>query len=236
MAQYRDRTFAKFDPTKPLVAQRQMTLLGVEVGGGDPIAEDVPTEVRRRLWMTHHATYAEDLRPTAEQEVHGPDLAWMDPADGVGVTAGDNGWYEVKADWAAEAEKVHGTEAAQARATELRTEGDDKGVKVEPGKGGWFVITAPGAEPLKIKGKAAAAAKAQELRDAITPAQPVSVEEAAALVVVTPDDDEFLVTAPWLEGSERFADSEAAEARQAALRAAGPPEGWTPAADDHTGE
>lgn len=44
---------------------------------------------------------------------------------GVAITEaeGGNGWYEVKAEWVEEPEKVHGLDAAKERATALRAEG-----------------------------------------------------------------------------------------------------------------
>lgn len=57
------------------------------------------------------------------------------------------------------------------------------------------------------------------------------VEGHAASVLVTVEDDKFVVNAPWIDAPEPFDTSEAAEARQAELRAKGPPDGWEPEAD-----
>lgn len=244
--QYVDRSFNKWDPAKPLVATRQMTLLGHEIAGGDPISDlkdandvDIDSGVLRRLWMTRWADYAEDLRPTAEEETHGEGREWMDDADGVSVTEGENGWYTIQAAWLGEeGEKVHGAEAAEARTLEVRTTGDTKGIDYAHSGGGWYLITGPGVpEGLKVKGEEAAKEKVKELREAGT-TQPViePLEGHAALVLVTEEDDDFIVSAPWLDAPERFADAAAAEARQAALREAGPPEGWEPSAEDTPGE
>jgi hypothetical protein len=179
--QYVDRTFGKFDPTKPLVATRQMTLLGHDVKGGDPIsslkdANDVPidTGVLCRLWMTRWADYTTDFTPTAELEVHPEGREWMDEADGVAVTEGDNGWFTVSAAWLGEdGEKVHGAEAAEARAKEVREVGDTKGVTYEHTGGGWYEVKAPGlADPVKVKGEDAAKEKATELREQAPPPAP----------------------------------------------------------------
>lgn len=62
------------------------------------------------------------------------------------------------------------------------------------------------------------------------------VEGHAASVLVSIDDDMFVVNAPWLESPEPFDNAEAAEARQAELREEGPPEGWKPADDGAPGE
>jgi hypothetical protein len=239
--QYVNRTFGLFDPAKPLVATRQMTLLGHEVAGGDPISElkdandvQIDSGVLRRLWMTRWADYADDYRPTTELEAHPPEKAWMDEADGVSVTEGENGWYTINATWLGEeGEKVHGAEAAEARAAEVRELGDTKGVTYAHTGGGWYEVKAPWlAEPVKVKGEEAAKAKFEELRKSQIDNPDVEHPE----VLITEEGDEYLVTAPWLEGPERFADVTAAEERQKALREAGPPEGWTPSAGDNTGE
>ena len=234
MAQYRDRTFGKFDAAKPLVAKRQMTLLGNQLAPGDAIPEGVGVDVARRLWMSHFLTYAEDYRPTPEQETHGAGREWMDEADGVSVTEGENGWFLVQAAWLGEGEKVHGAEAAEARAAEVRAEGDDKGITYAHSGGGWYLITGPGVpDDTKVKGEEAAKARVAELRAAAGGLS--AVTDTDALVVITVEDDEYVVTAPWLEAPERFADAEAADLRQKALRAEGPPQGWTPSAEDAAG-
>lgn len=121
--QYVDRTFGKFDKTKPLVALRQMTLLGHEVAGGDPISElkdgnGVPLDsgILCRLWMTRWADYAEDVRPTPEL------AAPTDPDDTTGVAYSHTGggWYSVTAPWLDDPIKVQGAAAAEAKAEELR--------------------------------------------------------------------------------------------------------------------
>jgi hypothetical protein len=173
MGIYRQRTFAGFDPSKPLVAGRQMQLLEHELQGGDPIPEDVEEGIRRRLWMVEHVHYAEDWTPTPELPAKEGELGadanpdgWMVEADGVSATAGENGWYTLHASWLGEdGENVHGAEAAQARATELREAGDTKGVTYAHTGGGWYAVEAPWLdEPLKVKGEEAAIEKAEELR------------------------------------------------------------------------
>jgi len=180
MGVYRQRTYAGFDPSKQLVAGRQMMLLDALLQGGDKISMDVDEGIRRRLWMVEHAHYEEDWRPTPEvmvdpdkeQETES-DLAWMDPLDGVTVTEGENGWYDVKADWAAEAEKVHGADAARERAIALREAGDDKGVTITHTGGGWYEVKAPWVEEAeKVQGKEAAEARADELRQQAPPPTP----------------------------------------------------------------
>jgi hypothetical protein len=88
MGFYRQRTFGSFDPSKQLVAGRQMTVYEHELTGGDPIPMEVDEGIRRRLWMVEHAHYEEDYTPTPELTTHGPDRAWMDEADGVTATEG----------------------------------------------------------------------------------------------------------------------------------------------------
>jgi hypothetical protein len=190
--------------------------------------------------MTRWADYAEDLRPTAEEETHSDGREWMDATeDGVSVTEGVDGGYTIHAAWLGEdGEKVHGAEAAEARTAEVRETGDTKGIDYTHIAGGWYLITGPGIpEGLKVKGKDAVKEKVKELREAAT-TEPViePLEGHDALVLITEDDDDFVVSAPWLDAPERFADVAAAEARQAALREAGPPEGWEPSAEDTTRE
>lgn len=240
--QYVNRTFGLFDTTKPVVATRQMTLLGHEVTGGQVISSlkdenDVPidSDVLRRLWLSRWADYESDYTPTPELETHGPGREWMDEAEGVAVTEAD-GVFTIRAAWLGEdGETVEGEEAAQDRAAEVRLAGDTYGIGYAHSGGGWYLITGPGVPAdLKVKGEEAAKAKAEELRAAHRPLEPVS--ETDALVVITVEDDDFIVTAPWLEAPERFAEAEAADARQAELRQDGPPEGWVASAENPTGE
>jgi hypothetical protein len=171
MGIYRPRNFGSFDPSKPLVAGRQMPLNGKLLAGGDPIPADTDEGIKRRLWMVEHAHYAEDYTPTPELKTHGEDLAWMDEDRGVTVTAGENGWHTITAPWLPEeGEKVRGAENAETRATELREAGDTKGVEYEHTGGGWYTITAPFlSEPIKVKGEEEAKAKAVELRETAPP-------------------------------------------------------------------
>lgn len=62
----------------------------------------------------------------------------------------------------------------------------------------------------------------------LTLAELEPVDEIAAQVIVAIEGDEFVVRAPWLEADAVFDNAEAAEARQAEIRDAGPPEGWEP--------
>jgi hypothetical protein len=115
MGFYRQRNFGSFDPSKQLVAGRQMTLHDDELTGGDPISMDVDEGTRRRLWMVEHAHYEEDYRPT-------PELQTEEEEDtkGVEFTHIGGGQYEVTAPWLTEPVKVKGKAAAEAKAAELR--------------------------------------------------------------------------------------------------------------------
>lgn len=178
MGIYRPRSFGLFDPTKPLVAGRQMELGEHSLQGGDPIPDDVEDDIKRRLWMVEHAHYADDWTPTPEEVTHGEGLEWMDEAEGVSVSEGENGWYTISAAWLGEdGEKVHGLEAAEARAAELREAGDTKGVTYSHTGGGWYEVAAPWMEtPVKVKGEDAAKAKAEELREQAPSQEPTEGE------------------------------------------------------------
>lgn len=193
MVQYVDRTFGKFDPSKPLRAARRMSLLDKELNGGElitgpkAVVKDLDEGIARRLWMTRYADYDEDYRPTPEQEVPPEDQEWMAEADGVTVEAGENGWYTLKAAWLPEeGEKVRGIEAAQQRAAEVRETGDTKGFEAFHSGGGWYTITGPGIdpeEPIKVQGEEAANEKLAELRadaSASRPADEPTDTKAAA--------------------------------------------------------
>lgn len=136
---------------------------------------------------------------------------------------------------AAERERAAAAEAERQRAAQEEaakaTEGDS--FTATKGRGGWYSITGPGIssdDPVKVQGDEARDAKLAELAKAHTEAQPLTelqpVEGIAAQVLVYVGDNEWTVTAPWLESGEPFNNGEAAEARQAELRAEGPPAGW----------
>lgn len=178
---YRTRTTAGFDPSQPLVAGRRMTVQGVDLNAGDPLPDEIDAGARRRLWLVRRAHYQQDFRPTpvdetvqtapGEQDPNlEPDEAWMASSDGVTVTAGENGWYEIAADWLEEPVKAHGQEAAQKEAAELR---ETRGFTSEHRGGGKYEITGPGlAEPESVKGKDAAEARLAELRASPPPPAP----------------------------------------------------------------
>jgi len=118
------------------------------------------------------------------------------------------------------------------------------GITVTAKGGGYYEVASPTlAEPVKVRGKDAADAKVAELLDAHKatqgtegqqeePAELEAVEGDAANVLVSVGDNDWTVTAPWLDAPETFDTVEAAEARQAELREAGAPEGWSPSAGE----
>lgn len=170
-----DRRLAprNFDAAKTLVAAKTRTINGKDLQPGDVIDAELPTATLMRLWMTGLAVYQDDFRPTPvaqpgdKDDAEQIDLdAWKIHADGVDVTEGDNGWYAIKADWADEAEKVRGHEAAEARVAELRAtpEWARGGVSVDETGGGWYQVNAPWmAEPVKVQGADKAHEKAMEI-------------------------------------------------------------------------
>lgn len=67
------------------------------------------------------------------------------------------------------------------------------------------------------------------------PGELVALEGTDIFVLISIEDDKFVVHCAWLEAPEFFDTVEAAEARQAELREAGPPEGWEPPVEDDAG-
>lgn len=179
LEKHKTRTSAAFDPERKLVYGKSVGVVeGHELRAGDPIPEDLDSGVKRRLWLVRRAHYAEDFRPTPVDETadtapgeQDPNLEegdeWMAEADGVTITALDNGWYQLDAAWLAEPEKAHGKEAAKEKAAELR---ETRGFASEHKGGGKYEITGPGlTEPESVKGKDAAEARLAELRAAPPP-------------------------------------------------------------------
>ncbi len=118
----------------------------------------------------------------------------------------------------------------------MRAEGEPAshhGVTVTPGENGWFEVAAEW-DPeniAKVHGEAAARELAASWRAEGSPAapvtDPVTVDEGA---IGTEAEGLFVVGAPWIADDDRelFQTREAADERAAALREAGPPEGWSP--------
>lgn len=98
------------------------------------------------------------------------------PASNVIITVDEGGLHTVVSPWT-DAETFDTPEAAEARQAELRELGSPEGWTPSPepvedfevleaGSNGWFEIRGPGLEePVKIRGKEAAEAKAAELRE-----------------------------------------------------------------------
>lgn len=89
---------------------------------------------------------------------------------GVALLEGENGWWDVRTDWA-EVEKVHGAEAAYARAAELRGEGAPAdAVLVRPAGEGRFIVIAPWlADPIELPERQKADYTAGQVREAGPP-------------------------------------------------------------------
>ena len=91
---------------------------------------------------------------------------------GVTLTPGENGWWEVSANWDPEnIAKVHGEAEARELATKWRAEGEPNDpVTVTPGDDGVFIITAAWLEePETVEGEEAATARADAIRTAGPP-------------------------------------------------------------------
>lgn len=242
-----------FDNTQTLVSTRYGPVAGVYLKPGQALPDDLDYRTRLSMWMSRRAVYQDNFTPTPHAE-GSPDAedAWMNLDRGYAVTELGGGWYAIKSATAAEddeGEKVQGADDAQGRAEDLRQAHENKGVLITAGKGGWHIVTAPWlAEPVKAQG----ADKAGAARDKLALAGPPEgwqasdgpltedqianwikpVGETDALVVISIDGETYTVSAPWLNQPETFDDPEAADNRQAELRAEGPPEGWKPVAPE----
>lgn len=189
----------------------------------------------------------------AELKAEGPPLGFIDGGSAVTVEGGEGGWYEVSAPWMEAPEKVQGRELAETRQREIHDAGEPdshSGYTLTPGENGWYAITKDGVETdppvaLNVQGEDKAREVVAQLRAGETPevnTMPAEwepkelepVEGYAATVLVLQDDGKFTVTAGGRE-PETFDNVEAAEARQAELRAAGAPEGYDPEAEQQGG-
>ncbi len=212
------RTFAAYDPSRPLVAGRRQTVHGEELNAGDPYPTDkageqlIPEGTRRRLWMTHWAHYAEEARPTPVEGAPrgaGGDVSSAGEASPVSFSHTGGGYYEIIAPWLEEPERVKGKAAAEKRAKALSDAGP-------PAK-----EDAPAAPPT-----AAAEGEGKQEDGTLQP-----LEGNDRFVLCSVEGDKFVVNCAWLEEPEEFTDGDEADARVAELRAEGPPEGWEPPAD-----
>lgn len=148
---------------------------------------------------------------------------------------------EAAARAAQEAQEKAEREAAEKAEAEHAAALVAAGIVITAKGGGYYEVASPTlAEPIRLRGKDAVDAKVAELLAAHKEANPVQEEPAeleavegdAAHVLIQVGEGNWTVTAPWLDASETFDTVEAAEARQAELRAAGAPEGWTPPAGE----
>lgn len=209
----------RFNPSDDFVAARGFTFAGKPHAAGEPF--DKSKAAPHRLSMIYEARII-NVAPVKVEEA---------PADPVTILQTSGGYYDVSAPWLDAPIRARGKVKAEQEAQALRDAGepdDHHDVALIAGDNGWFDVKAAWAdEPEKVHGEAAARALAAQLRAEGKPADQIdAVGEPALSVLISVGDDSWTVTAPWLEGPETFDKVEAAEARQAELREAGPPEGW----------
>lgn len=214
----RRRIARLFDPEQQLVSRRSQLLAGKQLSAGDKVSDKVPLGTRMKLWLSGRLDYEKDFRPTART---GPvpadtekDASWLDRADGVEVIEGENGWYQIKAEWLDEVVSAHGEDKAKETAADLRAAPDYEraGLSIDHAGGGVYQISRND-EPIedeRVKGKDAAEARARELMgDDAGPPTPVSDIEVGSAVLIAQADHE-------LDGRE--AEVEAIEGDQARLK------------------
>ncbi len=225
-----------FNPKRPLVAAREFVFAGISYSRGDPFPDPAGppvTSFSRRLIERQYDTMAVNHAGEEDDVAESNDPVQMKPA-------AKNGSYDITAPWLEKPLTIRGKVNAEKAFAELREEGAPLGwidggteVEIEEQGGGWYEITAPWlTEAEKVQGREAAETRQREIHDAGAPEQELDpVEGHAASVVISIDGSKRIVTAPWLDAPEEFdgdtADADA-EARQAALREDGPPEGWEP--------
>jgi hypothetical protein len=95
----------------------------------DEPADQVVVEAQRGGYYLVSAPWSEPTRERGRRNAEAAAQALRDAGEpeewgGVRLTAGENGWHEVAADWLDEPEKIHGEEAARRRAADLRQVGD----------------------------------------------------------------------------------------------------------------
>lgn len=211
-----DRNPQDFDPTRQLAMTRGARLNGHDLGRLAPVRvveepTDRPGEIDeplgRRLWASGALDYADEIVAT---EVEDPrtGVAALVEIDEVG-----GGWFYVRAPWLTEAVKVQGREAADKERADLIEQGLGKidlrrppetelYTIAEVGSNGWFEVTGPGlAEPIKVRGEAAAMAKRDELTRTVEtpppgaggtlqpPPQPDTTDRTGEEPVVTVEDE-----------------------------------------------
>lgn len=246
-----------FNPKRPLVAAREFTFAGIDYAKGDafPYVNVSGDAFSLRLIRQQYEARAVDHTdaPPAEAQTtasrntlvigkaEGPDVITQTVGEHA-VTmkpAAKNGRWEVNAPWLDGPETVRGKVNAESRLKTICEDGPPLGwiaggseVTVEGGEGGWYTINAPWLEEAeKVQGRDDAEKRQREIHDAGKPEgwlEPVDHPE----VIVSVGEGIWTVTAPWLDAFEDYDRVEDAEARQAQLRADGPPEGWEPPKDE----
>lgn len=213
-----------FEPGRALVAALPLTFKGVPYKVNDPFPVDgigsIPIRQARLMFESRRAKYPDEIAAEPEQAT---DAMSDDP---VQMTATSGGWYELSAPWVDTPERVRGKKNADARLAELREAGPPLGfipggseVTVSGGDGGWYEISAPWlAEPEKVQGRDAAETRQRELHEAGPPIEPISKTDALIMISVD-GDNAWSIKAPWMAEAEHFDTVEAADARQAELRA-----------------
>jgi hypothetical protein len=176
-----------FDRTRPLVATRGGQLNGHNLGRLETVTVvdepsdkrgEITEDVAARLHSRGHLAYADEIVATPVEDAR-TGVTKLVEVDDLG-----GGWFLLRAPWRAEGSKVQGAEAAEKERLALVEEGlvaiDTRRPPTEPGftisesgSNGWFEVNGPGlAEPIKVRGEAAALAKRDELARGSAPPPP----------------------------------------------------------------
>lgn len=214
-----------FIADREFVVARGFTFLADEFSVGDPFPKDRADARRLRLLYDSRAI---NFAPEREE---GGEAA---PARLVTIERDPPAFYLISAPWLDEPLRIRGKVKAEEAAAKLEDEGEPAhhhGVALTAGENGWWEVKADWAdEAEKVHGEDAARERAAQLRKDGAPPAPPEVDERVTLIegeADGPNASKFIVDAPWLEEPEIIDTREDADARQFALRDAGPPEGWT---------
>lgn len=198
----------------------------VQVSGGyynvDAPWLDEPIRARGKAKMEEAA---------AQLRKDGPPLGWI--AGGTLTTIdgpNDGGWYHVDAPWLDEPVAYQGRENAEKAQRLLHETGEPDyhhGVTLTPGENGWWSVSAnwDPENVAKVQGEEAARDLATQWRAEGPPADPVTITAGT-------DEGMFVITAAWLDEPVTIEGEDNANAAADEIRAAGPPEGWEPPADN----
>lgn len=178
-----------FDRTRPLVVTRGGQLNGHNLGRLESVTVvDEPSDRRgqitediaARLHARGQLAYADEIVATPVEDARTGVSKLVEVDD-----LGGGGWFLLRAPWRPEGSKVQGAEAAEKERQALVEEGlvaidrrrppEEPGFTIsEVGSNGWFLVSGRGlAEPIKVRGEAAALAKRDELaRGASEPPPP----------------------------------------------------------------